>query len=245
MFSFFKNFRYPIQTFAPLATDMHSHLLPGIDDGAKTVEDSIRMIRGLMDLGFKRIITTPHILEDYYPNTPATIKAALEEVQHRLKKENISIPLSAAAEYNMDETFEELLQAKEPLLTLPGNRVLVEVSTLAPNPKVPELIFQLRTLGYQPVLAHPERYVYYDRPLEKFKEIKGLGCELQINLLSVIGHYGKGQQRLGLDLVKNGLVDFVGTDMHHQGHLDLLRRSLKDGRMLRLLNRGVFLNGGL
>ncbi|MEM9820359.1 MAG: CpsB/CapC family capsule biosynthesis tyrosine phosphatase [Bacteroidota bacterium] len=242
MFSFFRKKQFVHRTYGHLKVDMHSHLLPGIDDGAKNVEDSLAMIRQLMALGYQKIITTPHIHSDYYPNTPENIQSGLAHLREALKKAAIEIPIEAAAEYYVDEYFEDLLRQEAPLLTLPDKHVLIEVSMLAPNRKLPEVIFQLNLQGYQPILAHPERYVYYGNQLEQFSTFKNMGCLLQLNLLSLTGYYGKAQKKLGLQLLQAGLIDFVGTDLHHERQAQILEKALADHTMLQQLNGPIYRN---
>lgn len=221
---------------------MHSHLIPGIDDGAKTMEDSIAMIRRLIDLGYQKIITTPHIMGEYYPNTPDIIQSGLANLREALKKEGLTIEVDAAAEYFVDEFFENLLNTESPLLTLPKNRILIEVSMMEPPRNLAAILFELNTRSYQPILAHPERYTYYADKVDKFADLKDKGCTLQLNLLSLTGHYGKIQKKLGLQLLKAGLIDFVGTDMHNLHHADILQKALKDKSMLQMLNKHNFAN---
>lgn len=236
MFSFFRKKQFAHKDYAHLKVDMHSHLIPGIDDGAKDVEDSIALIRQLINLGYQKIITTPHIHSDYYPNTPESILTGLATLREALKEAAIDIPVDAAAEYYVDEYFEELLQKEAPLLTLPNKHLLIEVSMLAPPKNLPEVIFQLNMQGYQPILAHPERYVYYGNKLEKFSQFKDMGCSLQLNLLSLTGYYGKPQKKLGLALLKAGLIDLVGTDLHNERQANILKKALTDNTMLQQLN---------
>src|SRR5690606_5084940 len=127
--------------------------------------------------------------------------------------------------YYIDENFVSLLE-KEPLLTLPGQRVLVEMSTRQPYPDLHRILFELQMKGYQQILAHPERYTYYRR-LEDYANLKTMGCSLQVNLLSLCGYYGKTVLAAAQTLSANGLIDFLGTDLHHQGQLEqlLLARS--------------------
>lgn len=224
---------------------MHSHLIPGIDDGAKTVEDSIKLIRQLTDLGYQKIITTPHIMGEYYPNTPERIKAGLSSVRKALKAAQIEIIIEVAAEYYLDDFFEDLLNAEAPLLTFSGNHLLVECSMLAESANLPEYIFQLKTRGYQPILAHPERYLYYADRLEVFQKIKDIGCSLQVNLLSLAGHYGPQQKKLGIKLLKMGIVDFLGTDLHRESHIPKIQSVFKDRTIRKLVNKTVFQNAAL
>lgn len=224
---------------------MHSHLIPGIDDGAKTMDDSIALVRRMIDLGFQKIITTPHIMGEYYPNTPAIIQSGLAKVREAIKQAGLDIEIDAAAEYFVDEYFEKLLNEEKPLLTLPENRILIEVSMMEPPRNLGAILFELNTRSYQPVLAHPERYTYYADKIEKFADLKDKGCTLQLNLLSIAGYYGKIQKKLGLQLLKAGLIDFVGTDMHNERHADHLQKAFKDKSMLQLLNKHSFDNSQL
>lgn len=227
--------------FSHVRTDMHSHLLPGIDDGAKTVEDSIEMIRGLKKLGYEKLITTPHIYKEYYPNTPSTIQRALDIVLERLEAENIEIELEAAAEYYLDEYFAQLLQ-QDGLLTFGDRHVLVEMSFYFETPNVRQYIFDLCAKGYRPILAHPERYVYYERTFERFAEFKEWGCLFQMNLLSLTGHYGKPVLQLAQRLLKEDLVDLVGTDMHRVEHLETLQNAYAQHKVNKWIEQKSFMN---
>ena len=243
MFSFFKKKKkeYSVD-FEAIGVDIHSHLIPGVDDGAKNIEDAIALIRGLKNLGFKKIITTPHVYQDYYPNTSDRLLAGLDTLRNALKSANIDIEVECAAEYYMDEVFESLLDKKE-LLTFGGNHVLVEMSFFQEANKLEEYLFQMQIAGYQPILAHPERYTYYMRNFERFQNIKDRGCKLQLNLLSLTGHYGKEVKDLAIKLLDNNLYDFVGTDTHNLGHIEQLK-TLKatEGKEANLIKNKFFNN---
>lgn len=223
MFGFFKrkSRKYAID-FSEIGVDIHSHLIPGVDDGAKDLEDSIALVKELQSLGFKKIITTPHVYQDYYPNTSDRLLAGLDTLRRGLKNADVNIEVECAAEYYMDEHFEELLQNKE-LLTFGKNHVLVEMSFYAEANKLEEYLFQMQVNNYQPILAHPERYVYYSKNFERFKDLKERGCKLQLNLLSLTGHYGKPVKDLAIKILDEGLYDFVGTDTHNMGHIEKLK----------------------
>lgn len=221
---------------------MHSHLLPGIDDGSPDVETSVQLIRGLMELGYEKFITTPHIYTDLYPNNRDTILKAHEQLQLHLQQEQLAVSITPAAEYFIDDLFPEMLQRKEPLLTLHQNWVLVEVSFIAPPPDLNNTLFNMLTQGYQPVLAHPERYNYYHSRPEIYHRFKDQGCLLQINLLSLAGYYGKSAQETARYLIKEQLVDLVGTDLHHQRHLDAMHRPALMQEVEVLLQSGRILN---
>ena len=204
-----------------IAVDMHSHLLPGLDDGAKEVEQSVNFIRQLGELGYSKLICTPHILSDLYPNSRETILPKLDLVREALAKANVSVQVEAAAEYMIDHEFAQLVSKSKraDLLTINKNFILVEMSYLAPSPNFEQVIFELRMLGLTPILAHPERYSYFHRQFEQYNRFKELGCKLQVNLLSLSGGYGPEVKKAAEKLFKNNMVDFVGTDMHHERHL--------------------------
>jgi protein-tyrosine phosphatase len=208
-----------------LGVDMHSHLLPGIDDGLQEVEQSVEFIRDLKNLGYRKLICTPHILSDLYPNSPKTILPKLDIVRAALQKAGVDMKIEAAAEYMMDHDFADLISRskKEDLLTIEGTYILVEMSYLSASPNVEQTIFDLRMLGLQPILAHPERYNYYHQRFEQYERFKELGCKLQVNLLSLSGGYGPYVKKTAEKLFKNEMVDFLGTDMHHERHLAMLK----------------------
>jgi len=209
--------------FTVLKTDVHSHLLPGIDDGAKDLETSLQLIRGMKELGYQKLITTPHIIWDMYRNTPAIINDKLELVQEAIKREGLEIEIHAAAEYFLDEHVEELLKTKEPLLTISGNKVLVEFSMAFPSLNIKDILFDMQMQGYQPVIAHPERYIYLQQNKEFYRELKDIGCLFQLNLLALSGFYGRSVKDLAEYLLDNGFYDLVGTDLHHSRHLEELQ----------------------
>ena len=222
---FLKKKEIPLTEFFPKGfVDIHSHVLPGIDDGAKDLETSITLIQKMASFGIKNFVTTPHILGDVYPNTPTIIKEKLQLVKNELQKRNMeAITIEAAAEYMLDEQFSALL-AKGDILTLKDNLVLVEMSYFSPPINLYDILFQLQLQGYKPILAHPERYVSYHNNLNEFYKLKKAGCLFQLNLLSLTEHYGKGVSKTAEKLIAENLYDFVGTDAHHQGHLGLLQK---------------------
>jgi protein-tyrosine phosphatase len=220
---FFKKIIPLTDFFTDSFVDIHSHLLPGIDDGAKDIDTSIALILKMASYGIKNLITTPHILGDVYPNTPEIIKSKLKEVKDELLKRNITgINIDAAAEYMMDEQFSAMIENDEEILTLKDNLVLVEMSYFSAPINLYELLFKIQLKGYKPVLAHPERYNFYHTDFKSYYKLKQAGCLFQLNLLSLTDQYDKGVQKTSEKLLKENLYDFVGTDTHHQNHLELL-----------------------
>lgn len=203
--------------------DIHSHLLPGIDDGAKDLNRSIELIKKMNSYGIKNFITTPHVLGDVYPNSSETIKEKLLEVQNELKAQNLNdIKIHAAAEYMMDEQFSVLLE-NDDILTLKDNYILVEMSYFNAPFNLFEIIFEIQLKGYKPILAHPERYNFYHNDFENYYKLKKAGCLFQLNLLSLTQQYGKNTQKVSSKLLEENIYDFVGTDTHHNNHLELLK----------------------
>lgn len=243
MFSIFKKRKAEKTDFSALRTDMHSHLLPGIDDGATDVHNSIELMKGLQDLGFEKFITTPHIFRDMYKNNAITINAAHQKLLGEMNDQQITTPLSAAAEYYLDDYFDSLLELKTPLLTIKDKMVLVEFSFIAPSANFKDQLFQVQINGYQPVLAHPERYSYLMNNKKIFADLKDIGCFFQLNLLSLTGYYGKPAAELAQYLTKMNYIDFLGTDLHHLRHLEALRTSpLIMSAVSELLDSGKILN---
>ncbi len=243
MLSFFSRPKPSFTDFSGLGTDMHSHLLPGIDDGSPDAETSIQLIKGLLELGYKKFITTPHIMMDLYKNTPVTIAAAHRVLKEALLAEKIEVDIHAAAEYLMDENFEKLLHTKAPLLTLKDNFVLVEFSFVSAPINLQEILFQIQINGYRPVLAHPERYAYLQRSKEVYDELKNAGCLFQLNLLALTSYYGKDAMELASYLLGKDYYDLLGTDLHHDRHLaGLMQYGTPLKTILRLIDRGRVLN---
>ncbi len=207
--------------------DIHSHLIPGIDDGAATLEDSLALIRKMVELGYSRLITTPHIMWDSYKNTPEIIRQGLEQLREAVEKEGIQVQLEAAAEYFIDEHFLRMLKDGTELLTLPGNRLLVELPYSTPLMNTSETLFSIVEYGYTPILAHPERYTYYHQDLPVYERLAAQGCLLQLNVLSLSNYYGAGVQRAAKWLIKEKLITFLGTDTHHYQHVTALEKALK------------------
>lgn len=226
MFNFFKKKSSParpLPTALPIHTDIHSHILPGIDDGSPDVETSIQLVKGLYDLGIRKTVATPHIIADMFRNTPATINAALDKLKQAVAKEGIDIEITAAAEYMLDDYFLKLLRTEKRLLTITGNIVLTEQSYATPTGNLNEIAFELVTAGYRPIMAHPERYPFYHGKYDEFYHLKDMGFLLQVNLLSLTGYYGKGVARAARYIFENEMADFVGTDLHHDRHMATLQ----------------------
>ncbi len=241
MFTLFKK---PSPVFSsgyfPVITDIHSHILPGIDDGAPDISTSLDLVKGLIQLGIKNAVATPHIIGDLYKNNAETINNALTLLRTALHENNIDFNVNAAAEYMLDAYFLELLANKTPLLTIKDNMVLTEFSYADRPSNVEQIVFALITEGYQPILAHPERYGYYQNDYNYYHHLSDLGFLLQINLLSLTGYYGKPAAKAAAYLIKNDLVSFTGTDLHHERHLQALSNPNNKALMATAFNGKLF-----
>jgi protein-tyrosine phosphatase len=244
----FKLFSKPSQSkpdYSMIGVDMHSHLLPGIDDGSPDLETSLKLIRGMMELGFTKFITTPHIMWDMYRNDRDIILAKLELVREAVQKEGLAVEINAAAEYFLDDHVAGLVKNNEPLLTVSGNLVLTEFSMAYPSHSLKDVLFDMQMQGYQPIIAHPERYIYLEQNKEFYEELKDIGCLFQLNILSLAGYYGKTVQELAQYLLKKGQYDLVGTDLHSFRHLDALQNPSLSAPLQKLMDSGKIKNKGL
>lgn len=242
MFSFFKKNKQ--FNSIPLETDIHSHLLPALDDGVKSLEESAQLIRQFIELGYKKIITTPHVMSDFYRNEPDVIFEKLEQLNKYLKTEKINILIEAAAEYYLDESLIERVNKGEKLMTFGNKYLLFETNFITEPFQLKEFIFSITTLGYKPVLAHPERYQYLVTNFEKIEDLKNRGVLFQINIPSIIGVYSKPIQKLAIQLIEKGWVDFLGSDCHNQTQMNVLKDTIKNKYFkkaleLPLLNRSL------
>jgi len=218
MISFFKKKQYLRDLIPTNFVDIHSHVLPGIDDGAKTIEESQFLLENMIAFGFAKIITSPHTIETIWNNTPDTISKALSFTKENLSILTEKVKLKAASEYILDDHFATLYEQGN-LLTLKGKFVLVEMSYINPPIQLFDYLFNLQVAGYTPVLAHPERYVFYHSDFSNYAKLKKAGCFFQMNLLSATGYYGKEVAKAADELLKKGMIDFVGSDFHHKHHI--------------------------
>jgi protein-tyrosine phosphatase len=224
---------------------MHSHLLPGIDDGSPDIATSLKLIRGMAELGYTKLITTPHIMWDMYKNTRDIVLGQLEVVRTAMREEGITVELHAGAEYFLDEHVEQLLKKNEPLLTISGKMVLAEFSLAYPSHSLKDILFEMQMQGYQPVIAHPERYIYLEKNRDFYDELKDIGCLFQLNLLSLGNYYGKAPNELAQYLIKKGYYDLIGTDLHHARHLESLQQGAFVTPFKKLLDTGKIKNASL
>lgn len=223
---------------------MHSHLLPGLDDGVKSLEETLAIVTLFEQLGYTKIITTPHVMYDHFRNTPASIRSSLDEVQRYLRDNDKGVVLEAAAEYYLDEYLMRLVESDAALLTFGDGFLLFETNFISEPLNLNEFIFAVTTRGYRPVLAHPERYLYLHDNMERVEDLFNRGVLFQINLGSLAGLYSKKVQSVAGKLIDKGFVHLLGSDCHNVTHAELLdqarrSRSFKKALTLGLLNNNL------
>jgi len=230
--------------FSSVAVDMHSHLIPGLDDGVKSVEESLHLIRKFKELGYRKLITTPHILVDFYKNKPENIHNGLNIIKEAVYKEGIDIEIDAAAEYMLDDGFQDKLNAKQ-LLPINNKYILIELPVFNETPQLLNVIFDLQIDGYEVILAHAERYIYWFKDLNKFQLLKDRNVYFQLNAVSLAGFYPNPVKNLAEKLIDLNMIDFLGSDMHNQIYMDSFEASITSKSLSLLLSSGRLLNDKL
>jgi len=206
--------------------DVHSHLIPGIDDGVDTIEESLDILRSMSDMGYQKAITTPHVMNDFYPNTTEDIRRRAKQLQSEVDAAGIDMEINAAAEYYLDEHFMQMLEDKQELLTFGDGYLLFETSFLNEPAYLREGIFQIISSGMKPVLAHPERYVFVQNRPEILEDLMDRGLLLQVNTISLSGYYSKGAKKLAELLIDEKTVSFLGSDCHNKKHLEAIEKTV-------------------
>ena len=228
-----------------LAVDMHSHLIPGVDDGAQDMEDAITGIQKIYDLGFDKVITTPHIMPGYYNNTADILRRAYEEVCLELSKRKLDVEFAVAAEYYCDEDFHKTVQHQE-MLTMGDNYLLFELPFFNQPGNFNEAVFAMQSKGYRPILAHIERYGFFlEKEIEDFAEMRENGLFIQVNIGSFSGAYGPAVKAMAENLAKEKQIDFLGTDYHHAKHVQMISTALQNPLLQTLLESADLKNKNL
>jgi len=242
LFSFLKNTKNTIPDLGHIKVDVHSHLIPAIDDGVQSLEESLGILKEMEQLGYEKVITTPHTMAGSYDNTPEIINSGLAKVKKGITEAGINIEIEAATEYFLDETFMERLDSGEPLMTFGNNYVLVETSFISPPPQLKEASFQLTLKGYKMVFAHPERYLYLIENKGLLEELIDRDIIFQLNAVALTGCYSKPVQKFAERLIDMKLPRLVGTDCHNMGHIHLLKQATTTKHWQKLLDLDLLNN---
>lgn len=238
---FYKKKKETLQDLSFLKVDFHSHLIPGIDDGAKDYDEALFLIKELYSLGIQKFITTPHVMSDYYKNTPQIIHDGLYKLKNEAQANNIPVTIEAAAEYMVDDGLEEKMKNKE-ILHFGQDYVLIELSTLTPPYHLKKIVFDLQIEGYKVILAHPERYSYWFGDLSNFEELKNRNIYFQVNVVSLADFYPEPTKKHAETLINEGMVEFLGSDIHNHQYLHALKESLSSKALIDFVQSGKLKN---
>lgn len=217
MFNFFHK-STTSKPLLPYTTEVHCHILPGIDDGAPDPEHALPLLRQMREWGVEKVIATPHVTEASFENTPQTVADAYDRLCREPEFAETGLQLCYSAEYRMDDNFLRILQ-QNGIMPMPGNHILIENSFLQPFWNIKELVFELQLKGFSPILAHPERYAYYHDDKKIYQELHEQGCEFQVNLLSLAGYYNKRSKEVAEWLASKQMIDYLGSDLHNNNHV--------------------------
>ena len=203
-------------------TDVHCHILPGVDHGSQDVIQSLEMLRAELAMGINRVVLTSHVTADTFENTPESLNAAFEILKKAVADAGLPIELHVSAEYRLDDYW-NAQWAKGAVLPMPGNYLLLENSFLQERLDMDQFIFEVQSKGYKPILAHPERYAYYSMRRERLVKLHAAGVKFQVNVLSLSGYFGHGARDLAQWLIKEHMVDLLGSDMHNIEHAMIIK----------------------
>ncbi|MCC7303629.1 MAG: capsular biosynthesis protein [Bacteroidia bacterium] len=235
-----KSKRPPVD-LSVLGTDLHSHFIPGLDDGAQTIEDALALLQAMSAFGYRKVITTPHVMSDHFRNDSGKILGGLDKLRAAASEAGIPLVIEAAAEYYLDYELEKKL-GNEKLLTLGKNYLLFELSFMQPPDNLYHFIFEAQMAGYKPVLAHPERYPFWITKFGEYEKLCEKGALLQMNINSLTGYYSPAVKVLGEKLIRAGLISFLGSDCHHMGHIHLMQKAVQEPMLHDLMASGKLLN---
>ncbi len=241
IFNLFKSKVDPI--FEILGVDMHNHLLPGVDDGSKSIEMTMSCIRTMWEVGYKKIYVTPHFQFPRFPNDEEDIKQRYLEMCKVIRGEGIEMELiGVGGEYRIDDSFEQRANKNRFLTIGKEEYVLLELSLHHPRMGFEQTIYDLQMQDREVILAHPERYVYLDNNSKQLEKLKDQGVLFQCNVLSLSGFYGREAKRKALDMIDRGWIDFLGTDMHNEVYAKALRDATKSRTLWKVLEKYEFMN---
>lgn len=245
MFEFLKR-KKKTDAFAVLSTDMHCHLLPGVDDGSSNFNETVSCLKAMASVGYKKIYFTPHF-QAHYPNVEDDIQRRFAELKRMIDKlGDPSLPEVAgiSGEYRFDPQFARQ-PGKDKVLPLPGKRLLCEFSLHFSNYMPIETFAEYIRLGYTLILAHPERYPYLGLHSKEIETMKSMGILFQINVLSLNGFYGEAARKKGFDYIDHGMVEYLGTDTHNMRYISALLETAENKEVLKMLDKHTFLNSQL
>ena len=234
----------PDADLSVLRCDIHSHFIPGIDDGSQNLEQSIELLTAMRELGYRKVITTPHSMSDGYKNTPEIILGGLEKLRAEVRRTGLDIEVDAAAEYYLDHELENKVMDRT-VLTFGDNMLLFELPFISEPAILLSVVFQMQTQGYKPVLAHPERYAFWYNDFSKYERLKDRGVLFQLNLVALSGAYGPQAKQIAEKLIDAGAYELLGSDCHNMNHVQAIHNTLTRPYLHKLIGSGKLLNATL
>lgn len=207
-------------------TDIHCHIMPGVDHGAQDESESLTLLEAEQKWGISHIVLTSHVTESTFENNPDTLAAGFARTTEVAKGMQNPVTLAYSAEYRIDSLFTEQLE-KGLIIAMPENYLLVENSYMQEPWGLDGLLFDLKIKGYKPIMAHPERFEYYQTNRKRYTALHDAGNFFQVNLLSLAGYHGSGAKKTAEWLVSQGYADFLGTDIHHTAHVEAIDKYLR------------------
>ena len=234
----------PPADLSVLGCDVHSHFIPGIDDGAQNLGQSIELLTAMRELGYRKVITTPHSMADGYRNPPENILGGLEKLRAEVRRVGLDIEVDAAAEYYLDHDLEQRVVKRE-VLTFGDKLLLFELPFIGEPAMLKHVVFQMQTHGYRPVLAHPERYSFWYNDFGKYTEMKERGVLFQLNLVALSGAYGPQAKQLAERMIDAGYYELLGSGCHNMNHVQAIHNTLTRPYLHKLLGSGKLLNATL
>lgn len=245
MFGFFKKKNIPQPIFENLVADMHSHLLPGVDDGSGNIDTTIACLKVMESVGFKKMYLTPHFIKTRFPNVEDDIAARFLQLKREVDERDIEIDLAGVGgEYRIDSFFEQRLKESS-FLKIAGEYVLVELSLNQQMMGSDRLIEEMQMNDHVVVLAHPERYLYMDSHCKDIERLRNSGVLIQVNILSLDGFYGPDSEKRAYRMIENGWVDFLGTDLHSMRYAEALIKASNNKKIEKIITKNQFLNSDI
>lgn len=244
MLSLFSKKDHPKPIFSVLGTDMHCHLLPGVDDGSKSLDETLECLETMYQVGYRRLYVTPHFQYPRFPNKEEVITRLYDQLRHQLAQRGCPMELvGIGGEYRIDDAFASRIDDCRFLKV--KDKVLVELSLHQLRMGVEETLFELGMKDYDIILAHPERYPYYSPNSETLAALKEQGIFFQVNVLSISGFYGEMAQKNALEYIRRGWVEYLGTDMHNTLYAQALSDATHNKKVQKVLKKNKFLNSEL
>ena len=247
MFNIFKSKKKELNEdidLSVLNTDIHSHFIPGIDDGSKSMEESIFLLKQMEEFGYKKIITTPHVYYNSFLDGISILDTKIEDLRRNAQFNGIKLQIEVGGEYLLDDDISERIKNNQ-IKTFSDNYMLFEFPMSTEPMGYEKWLFDLQSAGFNLILAHPERFLYFYEDKQKYVSLKDRGIFFQMNMASLSGYYGAKVREAAEYLIKENMIDLVGSDCHGQRHIDAMKKTLRSPILKQLIESGKLINNKL